>query len=465
MLAEARQVQAGQGDIGTLARYVDQLLAGIVAAQVQFVQDASGNPEVPQETVPVVMAAFEQLHQGLQHMHTALQTDDVDSALAGAGQVEEASMAIRSARDTYQSSLAEAGQTPFPFVNRLLLQLHYLANGGYETRFAISALNELPEFMGKIRRDLEIQEERVSHDEARASAEAAAAEIQTVCDGFYNALQQWNGATDRQKNQVLQQVYDRLQVATEQLSTALSAFVETDLSLGPTPILVINLVIRSFENWQAELIGQDDFLKVLKQAQLAMHDMIAQMSVAHAKAAADHLELVLGRMEEAMSMHGLDGVVGLLPTLRQSAHELALQASSAGMDLDEDEEVLDFVDGGGGPRRSLGLPSNLQHVIDVASSYLQGQVYEHDLISALDSLDRSVAGTHNKAANTPAARLPHGPPQKGAHPAAGSLPIAANAAADPPTRGCSTRLAASCHRPVKCSSKWATCRSSSGARG
>jgi hypothetical protein len=368
---------------------------------------------VPQETVPVVINAFEQLHQGLVHMQSSLADDDLESAMEGAGHVEAASAVIRQARDAYQASLAEQGQTPFPFLNRVLLQVQYLFNDGTETRFVVAALREMPDFLEKIRRDIEVQEERVSHDEARATAEAAAVEVEHVCDGFYHAVNQWHQATERQKKQILQEVYDRLKGAADQLSSALSAFVETDLSMGPTPILVVNLTIRSFENWQAGLIGPDDFHRVLNQAQSALRDMASQMSAAHAQAAADQLELVLARMEEGLVAHGVDGVVGLLPSLKQAAHELALQANSGGLALDDEEEVMDFVDAGGGSRRGLGLPANLQKVIDVAQSYLHGQVHEEDLERALDQLDRAVQGTFNKANNMPGAETLMAPLKEG----------------------------------------------------
>ncbi len=418
MLAEARRVQQGQAGLEVLKPYVDQLLGGLQQAQLQFVQDASGNPEVPQDTIPQVMAAFGRFGAGLEQMQAGLASGDSQSVLAGAQVVEEASAAIRQARDAYQNALAVGGQTPFPFLNRLLLHIGHLENGTGDPRYAVAALAETPEFLNKIAQDIAVQEERVSHDEAKASAESAAAEVRTVCENMYVALtQQWAQATEAQKQDFLSVVSQRLRTAAEQLSAALSAYVETDLGQGPTPILVVNLVIRSFENWGQGLIGMDDFRKVLNQAQTAMHQMLAELPAEHARAAADHLELVLTRRDEALLAEGTDAVSALMPTLRQAAHEVALQAS-AGVNLDEEEEVLDFVDAADAQQQrrqmsAAGLPANLQHVMDVAEAYIRGEVGERDLTTAVDTLDRSVQSTGSRAANTPGAATLLTPLQKG----------------------------------------------------
>ncbi|MHB2020909.1 MAG: hypothetical protein ACYCW6_28565 [Candidatus Xenobia bacterium] len=399
MLALAQEVVAGRAAPEALRPMVTTLAGGMMGAQTQFVHEASGNPEVPQDRVQTVLEAFQRFGSGLETMVAAISAGDRGQIEQAAAVVSEAANTIKSQQDEYQAAVARNGPTGFPYLNRLLIHLHWMMEGGTETRFTLATLNDLPQFVARVQDDVRTQEQRVQHGEARQLVDEACKNLAIAGHELATQLQQ--GVPPRES---LESMRDRIGQVAEQLAQGLGAYVETSLSSGPTPILVVNLLLQAVENWQSGIISAGNFRVVVEQTVNTLRGQVEQIGNSDLAMAFDEVETVLLRMDNAASQDALEDVLVLMPRLRDAAYELATRAATGAgpPDFDDEESLLDLVHGaeGIGARPQAGpltLPSNLQRVLDIANAYLAGGASASDLQESIDAMERQMIGTRNKA--------------------------------------------------------------------
>ncbi|HEY4002094.1 MAG TPA: hypothetical protein VGO93_24700 [Candidatus Xenobia bacterium] len=414
LLAAIHDIEAGQARLESIQPMVNRLTETLEPSRQQFLREAVGNPEVDQDAIPQVLAAFERYRTGLDEVRGGLAGRVVTRVLEGAHILDEASTVLRTVRTTWESSLSQNGATPFPFVNRVLVHADYLANGGTDIQHALAALQDLPDFLTRLRRDIDTQEERVANPEALAQAQGAMELLRSAVEGLHATLTQWDRLPMLERQKLGLQSKERMMQAGVALTAALGSYLETDLS-GPTPILLINLILRGFEGWARGASDAAAFSRTLQRAQPALSQMLFPLGGTPGAAAADRLKSLVDRIEAAAQEGSEEDVRVLLASLQDAAHEVA--AVAGGMpDLDEEDEVVDFIEEQGRATRRIisnALPMNFQHLVDVARAYLGGQVSESDLATTLDQFDRTIVGTESRAAATPDAEHLLSPLKKG----------------------------------------------------
>jgi hypothetical protein len=385
MLEKARAVAAGEATAEELRPLVEQVAAATAHAQARFETDAAGNPEIYEESAARVREAMREFHARVVAMRDALG----DPAALGRLADEAAGYAgsIRAAQDQHEATVTRGGVTPFPFVNRLLVHVKALEHDQADPQHALRLLSDMPAWLDEVMKQvMEAPGFGVSSQGAVVVEEMRAAGV-GLCEALRSGGDRLGAAAFMRET---------LEKGAERLQRVLGKKVESDLVEGPTPIAVINVVIRAADAMRRGTIGREGLREVVERA--------LQASQAMGEGGDPTVGEALQATREALQqvadadVEGLPARVSELEAAAQNLAMFLVVTTHPSYDEDEDEdEGLNFVTGAQGASGG-GLPVLLDSLLQVGGMYIEGMAAQQDVLDGVDQLDLVIQRTADTAA-------------------------------------------------------------------
>ena len=370
VLAGLAELYAGQGDRHSLRTAVTTTAQGVREQLEHFRTSWAEDPEITEQEASQVERSLVDLAATLDSLALALgdPSPQVHDWKLWSSRIRSALFTVRQIRDK-----AKSGPTSQPLVNRLLLHLKSWQQGEPTPPATLLLLEQLPE--------LEQQWDRVLgqlDEESQAELADALLPALQVFDGWREHLHDspppesadWHG-------QVVE--------ALERFDQILGLKVQADLSAGPTPFPVLNLLVTAVEQClqgstdlsqvqalaghAAQLLSLQINAESLKQSRLleTLAEVEAQAGAGHSAALSDSLETMLDRAEQ----------LGVLVSMFATPDNLVDLTSLDGL-------------GKGPERQTLALPPMLSSLHRLAADYLENPLGVANLRAGIKQLEEIV---------------------------------------------------------------------------
>jgi hypothetical protein len=370
LLARARQASQ-EGNTTALVPLIDGVLATTHETWQKFVLTATEDPEMPAEVREAIAKGLEDYLDSLGKMKEAAQTDNGPQLSEAASEAEKCVQAVRSAQDVHKANLAQ-GPTPFPYLNRLLIQYEAVRQGGDSQRLLALLVNGTS-FLIWLRKEL-------------ACRAATPADTQSVfhLQQFLEALQ-----AAVESHQALPEVEDDIVDLATQLATALA---EPPLGSdgGPTSLPAVNGVLGALAECSGEVEEFEFLLSFMDQCRNSLRGLVPISSPTDTVSKLDSVLGSLDRMEHALR-HASD-----FEELVTAAGELEVSGNALGDALSAGQ-ATSFVD------QTEGMPVFFRSILEPAYQFLNGQGDADTVFAASEHLESSATDMQRQAGGLDAA--------------------------------------------------------------
>ncbi|MHB2021378.1 MAG: hypothetical protein ACYCW6_30970 [Candidatus Xenobia bacterium] len=377
IMVVASQVQAGRVAPHLLQEKLDELESRLNAREQEFGDKVSGNAEYPPEAVEGMLAAFSQYREGLEMLRQEISNGGhaFDDGLA---HIKHAGERLAAASQVHMQYVQQLGGTPFPAVNRLLLHLHLMREDPEEEPFLIAAVDDFSSFLrqasGRIEGALQARPDMLREGKHLLQAvEGLLANCRSVSPG------------DAGQIEYLQA---KLRESAHALSTMMTSFADATMPGGPTPLTIINFVLRGITSVEQGTMSREQAVPALDAIQ---EELTRRWDGSGPAWAADAFESLLTSLRLLQTcLRQREPLGPAAQAVREAAY--VLQAKVRSPAWTEDDEMFNYRDdimgrseAAAGQSGNVGY-TNLQNLLDLGAACLQGQASGESLQTAVERM-------------------------------------------------------------------------------
>jgi hypothetical protein len=306
LLARVGQVVAGIDPPQEVIPLIEATMSSTEQNWQRFLLESTEDAEMPTETRERIAKALEDYLESLTRMRQAAGSEDLALLATTLDEAEKDVTAIRQAQDDHKATLS-AGPTPFPYLNRLLIQYAAVRQGADSMRL-VALLDEASSFLQWIRTEL-------------ATREVDPSDAQTAfhLQQFLEALQ---GAV--LADEALPEVHnDIIELASHLAGLLTQPLLEAE-EPGPTPIPAVNQVLQALSSCTGSPEEFDFLLSVLDQCRNYLRTILPVTSPPDVVASLNAVLASLDEMERCLREQiGYEELVASATDLESSATALS----------------------------------------------------------------------------------------------------------------------------------------------
>jgi len=368
-----RQIDDGRAQPGHLIAILEQALEAGAAHQAQFEEASRLDPELDQVHIAAAHKAMTALLGVFQDM--------LSSPLDSQQHIQRLQSASQNLRNVRQASeqFAQRGPTSNGLVNRILRHLDWANQGkpvGAPTREILAALPDLEDQYAAII-------EQIRDPQAQDQLSQCIAPV-------LDALQTWSdNLTAPPKN-----LQKTITEACGQFDRILSEVMQAELSMGPTGLPIVNLVLMAMEQGRPEPVAS-----AARHCQDLLRFQLPDQPPV--QAAAKELFGHLQDLRQACAQ----GQIDRMEARRDALIDVAEQVAAVAAIYTSQNEVLDYVSREGLSQQDTpDLPPLLASLYRLAVDYLEQRIPASSLelgVGRLEQLVARIDGNLDRARNQP----------------------------------------------------------------